>query len=177
MDIKASAAYNKETMKKFLRFNMFKGRFYKITPYIYGVLVVIFIFISIMYQISLRFDLFMTAAAVILLAAYLVQIITFYFYPNVKMKNRDEKADSENFYIFHENFFEYYTSKTGPKKRGRFNYENIFKVFETKEFFYLYINKKGAFIVDKEKIHDGEISEVSNILREKVGKGKFIKCI
>lgn len=177
MDISAFSEYNRDTMKKFLRFNMFKGKFYKITPYIYGFLVAVFIITSILYQAMIKFDLFMTAATVILTAAYTVQLVMFYYYPTAKLKNRDEKKSASTFYIFRDDSFEYYNSKTGKEKSMSLSYSNLFKVFETKEFFYLYINKKGAFIVDKKTLKEEDIPTVSAVLKEKSGKGKYVKCL
>lgn len=175
MEIKASAKYDAETMKNYLRFNMFKGRFYKFTPYLYGVAVAIFIFVATMYQIALGFQIFMTAAAVILTAAYGVQIIYFYLYPSMKIKNRKPEEETETVYSFEEDGFEFYTSKAGADKKARFTYSKLFKVFETKEFVYMYINKTGAFIVDKATADDPE--KLSETIKNGVGRNKYVKCI
>ena len=176
MTITASARHDRKTMEKYLRFNMFKGRFYKISPYIYGVLVAIFIFVAIMYQIALGFQLFMTAAAVILTVAYAVQIIYFYAYPVMKMKKREYDTDNEIIYSFTDDGFDFYTAKAGEDKKAHFPYSKLFKIYETKEFFYMYLNKTGAFIVDKATV-DGDVSELSSAIKTAAGKGKYIKCL
>lgn len=174
MEISARAKYDAKTMKSYLRFNMFKGRFYKFTPYLYGVAVVVFIFIAVMYQVALGFQLFMTAAAAILTIAYAVQIGYFYAYPVMKIKKRTAEDENETVYAFSEDGFEFYTTKAGEDKKAKFTYTKLFKVFETGEYIYMYINKTGAFIVDKSTVENA--SELSAMIKQGA-KNKYVKCI
>ena len=50
------------------------------------------------------------------------------------------------------------------------NYGN--KVLETKEAYYLYINKSRALIVDKKDMSDSDITNLTNTLKEKVPRYK-----
>ena len=94
----------------------------------------------------------------------------------VKMKKREDENDNEIVYSFSDDGFDFYTTKAGEDKKAHFLYSKLFKIYETKEFFYMYLNKTGAFIVDKATV-DGDISELSSAIKAAAGKGKYIKCL
>ena len=180
MEITASTVYTPEVMIKFLKFNMFKGRFYKIKPYIYCVLVTVFIIISIIYQLFLGFQAFMTAAAIILTIACIIQIFAFLIYPKLKVKQFNINNLSKNSYIFDENkdFFEFYNSEHDTKNNIKIKYQDLFRIFETKGSIYIYLNQISAFIIDKSQLQKDTITSITHILKVKTSKEnkKYIIC-
>lgn len=58
------------------------------------------------------------------------------------------------------------------KIRDKINYEtikyrNLYKVFETKDFFYLYSDKTHAYLLDKSGFTKGTVDEFSNFMKKK----------
>ena len=153
---------------------------YKIKPYIYCVLVTVFIIISIIYQLFLGFQAFMTAAAIILTIACIIQIFAFLIYPKLKAKQFNTNNLSKNSYIFDENkdFFEFYNSEHDTKNNIKIKYQDLYRIFETKETIYIYPNQVSAFIIDKSQLPKDAIASITHILKVKTSKEnkKYIIC-
>ena len=70
-------------------------------------------------------------------------------------------------YLFKKNNF-----KLSSNKDEYIDYSSLYKVLETKEAYYLYINKSRALIVDKKDMSDSDITNLTNTLKEKVPRYK-----
>lgn len=60
------------------------------------------------------------------------------------------------------------------KSKGEFRWELMFQAFETKHFFYIYINTVQAIILPKRDFRSGEIIEAEKLIEEKLS-GRFVK--
>ena len=66
-------------------------------------------------------------------------------------------------YIFKKNNFQITTDK-----EEYIDYDKLYKVINTKDSYYLYINKNRALIVDKNNLKDEDITILNNKFKEKV---------
>ena len=57
-----------------------------------------------------------------------------------------------------------------------FNYNILLKIYETKSYLYICLNKKQAFAIKKTNINNGTVEELIALLRDKMGS-KYVKCI
>lgn len=78
-------------------------------------------------------------------------------------------------YLFNQNNFEFENNLGDLITTSVLVYDNIQTCFETKDFFYLYVNKNYAYIVDKSGFKQGNASELSELLKFKVKKFKKVK--
>lgn len=102
---------------------------------------------------------------------FTIALIIFIFYRLSKPKmivNNELKSDkispkSTNTYTFYEKYFEI------KNKNGKFNYRYLMiqKVFETSEYFYLYVSKENAFLVSKNTFSLGNERDFSSFIKRK----------
>ncbi|MCI8518797.1 MAG: YcxB family protein [Clostridia bacterium] len=104
----------------------------------------------------------------VLLTIALIGFIAYRFFkPRMIMDNelKSEKVSTKsvNTYTFYERSFQI------KNKNGTFNYKYfmINKVFETSEYFYLYVSKENAFLVSKNTFSLGTPTDFSSFMRRK----------
>ena len=90
-----------------------------------------------------------------------------FFYPIKKVKNEleTEKFKKEKEFTF--TFYEKYFVISDKKISEKIKYWQLHKVFETKDFFYLYINKDHAFLLDKTTFIKGNTFNFFRFLKKK----------
>lgn len=82
-------------------------------------------------------------------------------------KSKDSVLNTKIEYLFKKNNF-----KLSTNKDEYIDYTSLYKVLETKEYYYLYINSSRAFIVDKKDMSDKDINALTTIFKEKVPRYK-----
>lgn len=82
-------------------------------------------------------------------------------------KSKDSVLNTKIEYLFKKNNF-----KLSTNKDEYIDYTSLYKVLETKEYYYLYINSSRAFIVDKKDMSDKDINVLTTIFKEKVPRYK-----
>lgn len=91
-----------------------------------------------------------------------------FFYPIKKVEKelKTEKfvEEKEFTFEFYEKYFMIYDKKTPYKMK----YSQLYKVFETDNAFYLYINRDHAFLLNKSTFSVGNISEFLKFLKKKI---------
>ncbi len=80
-------------------------------------------------------------------------------------KSKDSVLNTKIEYLFKKNNF-----KLSSNKDEYIDYNSLYKVLETKEAYYLYINKSRALIVDKKDMSDSDITNLTSTLKEQVSK-------
>ena len=79
------------------------------------------------------------------------------------MNKKDDIINTKVKYIFKKNNFQITTDK-----EEYIDYDKLYKVINTKDSFYLYINKNRALIVDKNNLKDEDITILNDKFKEKV---------
>lgn len=74
------------------------------------------------------------------------------------------KKEMKNTYSFYNKYMEIKNSSSKVKLK----YYKLYKFFETKEYFYLYINKNYSFILDKNNFSIGTPNEFSKFMKKKI---------
>ncbi len=165
MEIHAKATYNKETIK---RFALVPAKQLKIMN----------IILAVIFAVAFAAEIY----GVILLEAsisniiFLALIVAFYYsylyliMPMLVYKQSKRISDSENSYIFTDKKFSVESSGEGINGRSEVEYTSLYKAVETKGFFYLYISKGQAMIVDKSTVTDGEAELIRQTIMLVLGK-------
>lgn len=90
--------------------------------------------------------------------------------PYISVKINYKNEDYVNEYSFYEGKLRAENKFLGED----ISYSSLYKVYETKKYFYFYVNKKSALIMKKDKFDIGNEEEFANLIKEKIGK-KFKK--
>ncbi len=158
--------YSEKNYKKFLKFHNKKfNSYYTFTTIITLILILYCIIVTIQYKNLKLFMLFF-----ILLICYFIYS---FFYPIKKIQKElksDTICNSETFTFV---FYKYYFKIIGNKQHIKFPYFKLYKVFETKDFFYLYSNKNHSFALNKNGFKIGNSKNFSKFIRTKCSCMKF----
>ena len=152
--------YTKEVYDAFLEFHSNKYHFSYLT---YNVIIIGLILFCIALQV--RYHNFT-------LAIIFCSILTGFFLwrylrpaSEITKEYQSDKFQKEQVFTFkfYQNFF---TCEYG-KQISKINYWSLHKVFETSDFFYLYIDKTHAFLLSKPSFSGNKSSDFSNFIHKK----------
>ncbi len=158
---KNKTKYTKQIYQKYLEFHQNKfGLKYKF------ITILVFLLLSFCFIINLKYSNYNTAFV------FIIALISFFIYiffaPTKKIQKelKTEKFEKEKefTFTFYNNFFVISDKKNSEKIK----YWKLYKIYETEEFFYLYINKSHALLLDKSSFSKGNISEFFKFIRKKI---------
>lgn len=163
-DIKNKTIYTEDNVKKFLEVYFFeKVKIPRILINVLIILVVIYFFTKeervILDYTTFVFCLF----GVLELNSTMLPRFNFY---KLK-KQKDNILNTEVEYLFKKNNF-----KLSTNKDEYIEYSSLYKVLETKEYYYLYINRSKSLIVDKKDMSSSDINNLTEVFKEKVSRYK-----
>ena len=160
-EIKITTIYSEDVIKSFLRIFYFERiKNIRIILNILIVILILYFFINIYNSNILDYIAFIFALFGILeLNTNMMPSIN---YKRIKNK-KDNIINAKIKYIFKKNNFQITTDKD-----EYIDYDKLYKVINTKDAYYLYINKNSAFIVDKTNLKDEDITILNNKFKEKV---------
>lgn len=157
---KNETKYSKETYKQFIEFHSKK---YHFTYTLFTAIIVFLIIFCIVLQISYRYYLLAILTCIIFTCFCLYR----YFHPiSVVTKELKSKTlQEEKSFIF--KFYEKNFKIQDKLQTDIMKYYKLRKIFETENFFYLYIDKTHAFIINKENFLIGKPADFSKFLKKK----------
>lgn len=95
------------------------------------------------------------------ICALALAVSIFALYTAKKAYSRAGKMkDVKNEYVFSDNGIQETSIGNGFESKTAFAYTDIIKVVETKNFFFLYISKQQAYIIDKQTLIGGTAEEL-----------------
>lgn len=158
---KNSTQYSKELYDIFIKFHRekFSLKYDMFTIFI----LILLVYCLIMTIINKILFLAITFALIIIIFSSYRLLGPIFFYKKEVNKKAITKEKIFKFY-FYDKYF---------KIRDNLSYDTIpyfrlYKIFETKDFFYLYFNKKYSFIVDKSGFTQGTTEEFSKFIKDKM---------
>ena len=146
-----------DTLSKFHR------KKFALRYHLYTFVIFVFFLLSILSVIkSLNYTL------IILLCISLAIFLLWRFFRPIEEARKyyqDDKSIKETTYIFlfYDNHFKVYNKK----EYSVFKYKDIYRIYETKHFFYLYTDRIHAFLLDKTNFKKGSSLEFKNFLMKK----------
>lgn len=84
--------------------------------------------------------------------------------------------NATNVYIFKEDELSISSDNDNITGNMQMSYHGIKKVYETEKMFYLYINPRVAYLVDKSRIENGTAMDIRNLLLSKVAPKMYVIC-
>ena len=90
------------------------------------------------------------------------------FHPIKEVKDEFEskKIQKESTFIFR--FYKKYFTISDSNNFEKIKYWKLYKIYETNDFFYLYINKDHAFLLEKNTFTKGDISTFYIFVKRKI---------
>ena len=158
---KNKTKYTKETYAKYLQFHQNKfGTKYRFITILIIVLLCFFIITNFKYANK--------TTGFILLLALLVFCLYRFFQPIslVKKELKTEKFEKEKEFTF--KFYKKYFTISDSNNFEKIKYWKLYKIYETNDFFYLYINKDHAFLLEKNTFTKGDISTFYIFVKRKI---------
>lgn len=157
---KNKTKYTKNAYQKYLNFHQTKfGTNYKFTT------ILTILLLSFCIIITLQ-NLYYTTSFIFIIS---LSIFCFYrfFYPVKKIEKeiKTEKFEKEKDFTF--TFYEKFFIISDKDSSDQIKYWKLYKVYETEDFFYLYINKDHAFLLDKSTFLIGNTSNFLKFLKKK----------
>lgn len=157
---KNKTKYTKTAYNKFLQFHQNKyGLRYKFNTIII-ILLLCFCFIT-----NLKYSNF--NIALIFFISLILYCFNRFAHPVkiVKKELKTEKFEKEKEFTF--TFYENFLTISYDKDSAQIKYRKLYRFYETDDFFYLYINKDHAFLLDKSTFCIGDISNFMSFLKKK----------
>lgn len=144
-------------------FLAFHRQKYHITDTLHTVIVVVFILFCFIIQVkSHHFNL------VFLIACSLTLYILWRFFRpicDITKEYKSDKIQKEKQFTY--KFYAPFFTIEDEKEYSKIKYYELYKVFETKDFFYLYLDKTHAFLLDKSCFQKKKPSDFSKFIQKK----------
>jgi hypothetical protein len=61
------------------------------------------------------------------------------------------------------------------REKAEYSWEQIFRIYRSKQYLYLYVSKKKAFILPLECIREGSEEDLVQLITDSIGHGRFIR--
>ena len=108
---------------------------------------------------------------------YLVVGYVRFVLPKVRYNKNKILHGVVNYIKFGETKFTISQSGDNANGEASISYDAIYKIYETKEYIYIYISPQQAHFVDKSTVAGATVTELREVLINAVGKNKYkLKC-
>lgn len=152
--------YSKDIYENFLTFHQKKYRFSYIT---YNIIVTAFVITGLILQVKYH----NYSIAILLCCGLTFFLLWRLFHPisEVSKEYKSEKIKQQKEYTF--KFYTNFFTVEDNKQIYKLKYFDLYKIFETSTFFYLYLDKNHAFLIDKSKFKENNTNEFSIFIKKK----------
>lgn len=158
---KNKTKYTKETYSKYLQFHQSKfGNRYTFTT------IVTILFLCFCIITNLQYSNHLTASALLIVLVSFCFYRFFYPIKLVKKELKTEKFEKEQEFTFR--FYDKFFTVSTTKYIEKIKYWKLYKIYETEEFFYLYIDNSHAFLLNKNTFTKGDTSEFFKFIKRKL---------
>lgn len=157
---KNKTKYSMENYEKFLEFhqNKYGGK------YTFSTIIIILMFLFLIIS-QIKFKTIIPLCFTII--GLIIFLVYRYYHPRKvieKEKNSKKVRHSQEFiFKFYEKYFLIYSKKIYTKVK----YNRLYKIFETDEFYYLYIDKEHSYLISKNGFEIGTEKEFNKFINKK----------
>lgn len=152
--------YSKEVYMKFLEFHNQKyGLKFQIYTFFFIILLIYCITINIIYSNIQAAILFIIVLGLVIYKRYFSQIKI------IKEELKSEQIEKENQFIFY--FYEKYFKIRNKQLNYKVKYKQLYKIHQTEEYYYLYIDHTHSYILDKKGFTEGNAEEFYQFIKNK----------
>lgn len=178
--IKVKTKYSDKLLMDFYRFTAFRGKYYRYGVPAFLVVMLVFVVLAIFLLQSRQasegsqFIGWLLIGIIVFLAIML--FILMVLSPKLYIKRAGNIVSLENEMIFTENAFTVISKGDFLQERTEMNYDFLFRVYETKKYFYVYMDPVRAYIIPKDDIIEGTSEGLRQLLITKPFKKKYVVC-
>ena len=167
--------YTLETHKEFFRFLFYRGKYYRFKRVSFSVLGILLIMLWLVFYFIIPCGfpapLLLAAGIIILLWAHLVPIML----SKQNIKEASGLSQTELSIVFNESNIFVLSGKDDGDSNSELRYEKLYKIYETRNDFYVFITYEHAFIVLKKDLTSGALEDLRTLFRAKMDKD-FVIC-
>lgn len=152
--------YTKSIYDKFLNFHRKK---YHFSYMAYSILAIAFILLCIVIQVKAH-----NLTFAILVCFGLLAFVFWRFFRPISQVSKEYKSDKiKKQKVFTFKFYDKFFTIQDDKQFSKIKYYQLYRVFETTDFFYLYIDKTHSFLVDKSCFKEDNWENFSLFIKKK----------
>ncbi|MBQ7760616.1 MAG: YcxB family protein [Clostridia bacterium] len=166
--IKCVVSYNKEVNEDLHKFNVLSNP-WRLAIYIGATL------ISILLVILNRDSDFFAISVAILISVVCLDLVFVYSYfisPKLSMRNMREADIVKSIIEFQDAFINITSEYKGKKTTDKLYYQQIYRAYEGKNAFYLFVDKYNTLVVTKKGLVVGTENELKSLLNDKIKSKK-----
>lgn len=157
---KNKTKYTKQTYKEFLEFHNNK---YHISYLLFNICIIFLILFCIVLQIQYNYY----NIAILFCIALTIFALWRFFHPISVVKKEIESDKIQNEKEFTFKFYDKYFKVQDELQVDTIKYYKLYKIHETDTFFYLYIDRTHAFLLNKDTFINGNSTSFSNFIKKK----------
>lgn len=153
--------YSKKVYDEFLKFHTKKyfGKYIICTGIVVAALIYMAIFNAINKKWTTMYVMIIIGIVFIIYRIYSQKMI-------VKNENKSNKIKNEE--VFEFNFYNDYIIIKKEEEQEKITYKGLYKLFETDDYFYLYINRDNAFLLNKKGFEIGEVNKFKEFILKRI---------
>jgi len=167
--------YTLETHKEFLRFLFYRGKYYRYKRTAFTLLGLSLIFLWFMFYLVIPCGF----PAILLLALGIIVLLWAQLVPTTLSKQNAKEASRltqcEMNIVFIDNSVTILSEEGDGYSANVLLYENLYRIYETRKDFYVFITVEHAFIVSKNELSDDTQKELEILFQTKMDKD-FVIC-
>ena len=171
--IKASTVYDYETTRELYRFSIYKSKNPKIFLVLFNVCALIVVALFIVNFSIFSYDYSILVCMLIMIFCIALFNFMWFLMHKVNFEKRKLAKNAKNEYIFNEDDFEMSSNSIESSSSSKIKYSQIYKIYETKDYFYLFLDKASAAIVEKSGIENASAEDLRNLFESNLSKDKF----
>lgn len=174
MEIKAKCKYDYETCKAVSYIAGYK----KSNPKkVVAARAIVYILLAVLNFAVIHFSGMQIGYGLILIGVVLLLLDLFMYFvmPRIQYNSMSKMKDVGNDYVFYDEEFTATTVSEHFSGQDVMKYSLIEKTFETGKYFFIYVNKRQIFVVDKATVEGGAAEDIREKLSSVLGK-KYIRC-
>lgn len=175
MEIKATSKYDWETVREFNLFHQVKRRLW-----LYIVLIVLVIFSVLGFALLAACNLLtipLVALEFIVFYCCFMVVFRVFILPKIRFNKNKVFHDAKNTFVFGEYVMQADQYGENASSAASVRYAAIWRIYETDRFFYIYINSRQAYVVDKSTVTGNTAEGLRMFLVKAVGMSKYkVKC-
>lgn len=165
-------AKSKITKENYIKFNNFHLKKKNVAISVIFYVCIVIIYIAAISLLLMREHIFEGILYFIFATFFLLwQIFLPKIFVNRILKTDKITGKTENEFKFGKEKF----SISNEYGMATISYTDLHRIYETNEFYYLYLNNRQAYIVEKQGLRKEEIEGISNIFKDALGKSYILK--
>ena len=172
MELKCHYKSGYDSFVKFCRFSVFRS----LNAKFYTALIIFSTIISVCYLVMFGGGALIYTLIVLLVLLEVFMACFYFLFPKLKYAAAHGKYDEpvRNEYTFKDDSMVIETNIGDKYSKTKLKYSNLTAAYEVKDYYYMFADKHGAYIVEKKNITGGTPKELSQALNKCMGK-KFIR--